>query len=200
MANEWRKQECRDVGYPPSSSLKSWLRAYREFSANAADVVAVAVAVSLPLSTTATIIFIIWWLLALLPTIDLGDLRRVILTLPGGLPVALVMLAAVGMLWADVGWSERVAGLRPLLKLLVIPLLLVQFRRSERGLWIVYGLVAGCTLLLVASFVEIFLAIAFIPGKPPGIVVKDYISQSGFFVVCIFLLLEKVEQDFRSRN
>lgn len=112
----------------------------------------------------------------------------------------LVVLAALGVLWADVSWAERAAGLRPLLKLLVIPLLFAHFRRSDRGLRVVYGLLAGCVVLMLASFAEIILASGLVPGKPTGIVVKDYISQSGFFVISIFLLLEFVEQSWRARN
>jgi O-antigen ligase len=45
-----------------------------------------------------------------------------------------------------------------------------------------------------------FFATALIPGKVPGIVVKDYISQSGFFVICCFLLLELAEQAWISKR
>jgi hypothetical protein len=46
----------------------------------------------------------------------------------GGLPVLLWVLAAAGMLWADVTWSERLTGLGRFHRLLIIPLLLAQFR------------------------------------------------------------------------
>lgn len=173
---------------------------YRENSSRAADIIAVALAFSLPLSTSAVAVLVVLWLLALVPTLDLRELRRQLATLPGGLPVALVLLAAAGMLWADVGWSDRLAGMRPLLKLLAIPLLFVQFRRSERGLWVVYGLLAGCVLLVAISFGEIAFSTSLNPAKPRGVVVKDYISQSGFFVISIFLLLELAEQDFRAKR
>ena len=54
------------------------------------------------------------------------------MTWVGGLPV-LLGLAALGMLWADVSWSERIIGLDAFHKLLAIPLLLAQFRRSDRA-------------------------------------------------------------------
>lgn len=155
-----------------------------------ADHLAVAVAFSLPLSTSATSILTILWLCAVLPTLSVHDVGRQVTRLEGALPALLVMLAVIGMLWADMAWSERFAGLRPFLKLAAIPLLLAQFERSDRGWIVVCGLMAGCVLVLTASFISILLDRSLISGKLPGIVAKDYISQSGFFVLSAFLLLE----------
>ena len=47
------------------------------------------------------------------------------------------------MLWADVSWSERIAGLSGFHKLLVIPLLLAQFRRSPHANWVILGFLAS---------------------------------------------------------
>src|SRR5512140_2191611 len=101
--------------------------------ARLADWLAVAVAVSLPWSTSATAILIVLWLLALVPTLDMADMRRELLSAAGGLPVLLWALAAIGMLWADVVWRERFEGFGGFHKLLLIPLLLAQFRRSDQG-------------------------------------------------------------------
>ena len=108
-------------------------RLARDRFARLADGLAVAVAVSLPWSTSATSILVGLWLLALLPTLDLASLRRAVAHPAGGLPVALVVLAAIGILWADVPFDERFGALRGPHKLLVIPLLLLQFRRSDQG-------------------------------------------------------------------
>ena len=105
-----------------------------------ADGLAVAVAVSLPWSTSATSILIVLWLIAVLPTLDVASVRREGMTPAGGLPVLLWALGALGMLWADASWGDRLHGLGSFHKLLVIPLLLAQFRRSERGNWVVIGL------------------------------------------------------------
>ena len=86
-----------------------------------ADWLAVAVVVSLPWSTSASIILIVLWLLAVLPTLAVADMRRELLTAAGGLPVLLWLLAAVGMLWADVPWAERIDGLGGFHRLLAIP-------------------------------------------------------------------------------
>ena len=60
--------------------------------AKIADGLAVAVAVSLPWSTSATSILLVVWLIALIPTLEWSDLRRELLTAVGGLPVLLFLL------------------------------------------------------------------------------------------------------------
>src|SRR5580704_19636136 len=97
----------------------------------AADWLAVAVVVSLPWSTSTSVVLIVLWLVAVLPTLAVADMRRELLTATGGLPVLLWLLAAVGMLWADVPWAGRIDGLGGFHRLLAIPLLLAQFRRSQ---------------------------------------------------------------------
>ena len=94
-----------------------------------ADILAVAIAVSLPWSTSATAILVGLWFFTLVPVLRWDELRREILTPAGGLPVLLVLLGVAGMLWADVTLLERWKGLDSFLKLLAIPLLLVQFRQ-----------------------------------------------------------------------
>jgi hypothetical protein len=76
-----------------------------------ADWAAVGAAVSLPWSTSVTSILLVVWLLTLLPTLNVAMVRREVETAAGGLPVLLWLLAAVGMLWADVSWAERIQGL-----------------------------------------------------------------------------------------
>jgi len=79
----------------------------------------------------------------------------------------------------------------------MIPLLLAQFRRSEYGIWVLYGFFASKVVLLLTSW---FLAIA--PGlswrgrtcQPDalnvgcqfGIAVGDYVGQSTLFTICAF--------------
>src|SRR6058998_925676 len=99
----------------------------RERLRHAADLIAVAVAVSLPWSTSATTILIALWFLALLPTLDGTALRRGLLLPAGGLAVALVVLACVGTLWSEGPLAERWGGVRVYVRLLAIPLLLIQF-------------------------------------------------------------------------
>src|SRR5258707_8199593 len=56
---------------PPRSTLFPYTTLFRS-----ADWLAVAVVVALPWSTTATEIFIVLWLLALLPTLNVAFIRR----------------------------------------------------------------------------------------------------------------------------
>jgi O-antigen ligase len=158
-----------------------------------ADWLAVAVAVSLPWSTSATAILVVVWLLALVPTLDVAALGREIRSPAGGLPVALWAFAALGMLWADAAFAERVAGLGGFHKLLIIPLLLAQFRRSERGALVLYGFLISCLVLLVASWSlhAIFHATQYnpFPYRMPGLPARDYIAQSAEFLICAFALL-----------
>ena len=144
-----------------------------------ADGLATAVAVSLPWSTSATSILIALWLIALVPTLDASSVRREVLSAAGGLPLLLWALGALGMLWADVSWSDRIAGLSGFHKLLFIPLLLAQFRRSGHAKWAILGFLASSVLLLVVSW-----ALVLTPGIPwrwrghksLGVPVKDYFT------------------------
>jgi O-antigen ligase len=165
----------------------------------AADGLVIAVAVSLPWSTSATAILIVLWLVALVPTLDIASLRREILSPAGGLPVLLWTLGAVGMLWADVSWSERIAGLSGFHKLLLIPLLLAQCRRSAQAKWAILGFLASSVVLLAVSW-----ALVLTPGLPwrgrePGVPVKNYILQSGIFAICAFGLIGQAAELWRMR-
>jgi O-antigen ligase len=169
-----------------------------------ADGLAVAVAASLPWSVSATSILLVLWLLALIPTLEFSALKRTLMQPAGGLPVALVLLAVVGTAWADVSWGERLHDLGAFPKLAVIPLLIVQFRRSDWGQWVLVGFLVSSTLLLALSW-------AFVLGGPldpsplwtakqPGIPVKDYISQSGNFTLCAFALIDQALARWRDRR
>jgi O-antigen ligase len=156
-----------------------------------ADGLAVAVAVSLPWSTSATGILLVLWLIALIPTLIWDDLRRELLTAAGGLPVVLFLLGAIGTLWADVTWHERWGGLDGFVRLLVIPLLIVQFRRSDGGNRVFVGFLVSCVALLIASFiVKLWPGIHPRPLGNEGVAVKSYIVQSLEFTMCAAVLLD----------
>src|SRR6516165_10110649 len=153
------------------------------------DWLAVGFAVSLPWSTSATGILVALWILAAVPTLDMSA-RRDISEPAAYFPVLLWLLAAIGMLWADVSFADRLGGLSKFHRLLVIPLLLIHFRRSERGIWVIYGFLAASVALLLASW-----GLAEIPGLPwrginnVGVPTKDYIFQAMNFLICAFALL-----------
>jgi O-antigen ligase len=153
-----------------------------------ADWLAVGVAVSLPWSTSATSILIAAWLVAGLLCLDVAALRRELATAAGGLPVLLWALAAIGTLWADVSWSDRLGGLGGFHRLLLIPVLLAQFRRSEHGIRVLCGFFISVLGVLLLSW-----SFALIPGlawrgHDFGTPVKDYIFQSEEFLIVAFAL------------
>jgi O-antigen ligase len=158
-----------------------------------ADILAMAVVVSLPWSTSLTAILIGLWLLSALPFLIPSRLRkslsdlRILLTAPAGaFPVLLCLIAALGMLWADVSWLQRIRSLEDFLKLLVIPPLLAQFSRSAHAQYVLAGFLCSCAALLILSWVFMLWPAVAWHARSPGVPVKDYIAQSGEFVLCAF--------------
>ena len=115
----------------------------------------------------------------------------------GGLPVVLWALATLGLFWADVSWSERLGGYTPIPPLAgdshlagAVPPLRARHARSIRFLCIGYSRAA---VLLPAG------AIPSLPWHTGeyGVPVKDYILQSGNFLICAFVLLQLAIDDSR---
>jgi hypothetical protein len=152
---------------------------------NAADVLAAVVAATIPWSTSVSTIAIVLWLIVLLPTVRPEELREVMRRPAAFVPVALVAFAAIGMLWADVSWKQRLDGFEPFARFLILPLLFVQYRNSERWRWTFGSFLVSCALLMAVSFAGIAIGEKF-PWrfKSYGVPVRDYISQSGEFILC----------------
>jgi O-antigen ligase len=182
-----------------SAALRARIRDVKTF-AWAADWLAVAVAVSLPWSTSATSILVALWLIAVLPTLNVAALKRELATAAGGLPVALCALATLGLLWADISWSEGIGGYTPFLRLLLIPVLLAQFRRSEHGMRVIVGFFVSVTAVLLVSWL-----MAAFPGllwrtNQLGVPAKDYILQSEEFLMCALVLFAIAFDQARERR
>jgi O-antigen ligase len=156
------------------------------------DYLAIAVAISLPWSTSAAAILMTVWLLAFLPTLDLSALRREVATPAGGIPLLLVAWAALGIFWSDSTWAESFAGLRQFHKLLFIPVLLAYFRYSRSGMQVMVGFFVSCIALLALSWVTaLWPEIQTWRSEAPGIPVKKHITQSAVFAIsamCLFYL------------
>ncbi|MBI1202242.1 MAG: ligase [Rhodopseudomonas sp.] len=169
-------------------------------SSRLADGLAVALAMSVPWSTSATSICSVLWLLAILPGLDLTRLRRVVLSPAGGIPLVLIALGLAGTLWADVAWPERFNGVSAYIKLLYIPLLLYQIERSDRAPQILIGFLVSCTILLATSWALLIWPEIPFPGRSStvGIPVKDYISQSAMFTICVFVMLQFAHDAWRN--
>ena len=117
------------------------------------DWLAVAVAVSLPWSTSVTAILVA----ALDPrgAADLGRRRRCGASSRTRPPICRCCCGCwrrSACCGPHVSWHDRIGGLGKFHRLLVIPLLLIHFRRSERGIWVIYGFFAASLALLLASW------------------------------------------------
>ena len=154
-----------------------------------ADWLAVGVALALPWSTSLAAILIVAWLVAVLPTLDMAAVKRELMTPAGGLPVLLWCLGLIGMLWADVDWVARYQGFDSFNRLLIIPLLLAQFRRSENGIRVICGFLVSETAVLIVSYILILTPGLTWRGNVGGVPVHDDIYQGSAFLVCAFGVL-----------
>jgi O-antigen ligase len=146
------------------------------------DVLSVLLAVSLPWSTSVSAIVSVLWLVVFVATLERDD-YDILFTPAGGLPVLLVLLGIAGMAWADVSLVERWKGLDSFLKLLFIPMLLLHFRRSGRGMYVFAGYALSCAALLLVSYAVTVLQVKF--TQDPGVPVKNAATQSGEFATCM---------------
>lgn len=155
-----------------------------------ADLFAILTVASLPWSTSLAAIFNAAFLLCMVPFLDFKEFLQSLTRPICAAPIALFVLALVGTLWSDAAWGVRLYAVGPTVKLLVLPVLLYHFERSQRGNWIFIAFLVSCALLSVMSWL-----VAFYPNltlKPNqlerGIFVKNYIDQSQEFTLCAVAL------------
>jgi O-antigen ligase len=168
-----------------------------------ADWFAIAVVMAIPWSTSAAYILIGAWLVALLPTIEPDEWREILRHPAAIFPVALIALAAAGMLWAaDVRWGTRFEGFGSFAKLMTIPLLFIQFRNSPRARFVFAGFLFSCSMLLLASWTMVVTGMKPFTGGSTsyGVPVRDYIVQSQEFILCAFGLMYVVFLRARARQ
>jgi O-antigen ligase len=155
----------------------------------AVDVMLVLTAAALPWSTSATAILVLLWLALLIPTIEAAPFVRCLAHPACILPLALFALAVLGLLWSEAPWADRLHGLNPVSKLLLVPFLLYRFRHSQRGHWVFISFVASCALLMALSWIVLFdPALKVTRTLSDGVPVKNYIDQSQEFALCAFAL------------
>ncbi|HKO73178.1 MAG TPA: O-antigen ligase family protein [Bradyrhizobium sp.] len=153
------------------------------------DVFAILVAASLPWSTTLVAVFAIAFLVSIVPYLDTKALLQSLRRLICALPIALFVLAVLGMLWSDASWRERLHAVGPAAKLLMIPLLLYHFERSARALKVLMGFLASCVVLMLLSWIVTFEPhLALKSDAAYGVPVKNYIDQSQEFALCAVVL------------
>jgi O-antigen ligase len=154
------------------------------------------IALLLPWTTTGLIFALIPWLIAF-AFLDLREFPRSLLRAICLLPIALVLLAAIGTLWSDAPWPDRIHAIGPAAKLLVIPLLIYQFERWPFGGWVFSAFLVSCTALMLYSFavaVDPALSLKLYLSRGPykvesGIAVRNYIDQSQEFALCAIALV-----------
>jgi O-antigen ligase len=162
-----------------------------------ADWLVVAIAVSLPWSTSVSAILIVLWLIAVVPCLGFASIWHEVKTPAGGLPMLLWAFAALAMLWADVSWSERLDGLRGFHKLIFIPVLLAQVRRSDRAKWAILGFFISSLVLLALSWMTPYPGFLGRDKADVGVPVKDYVIQSEIFTMCAFGLVGQAAEWWR---
>jgi O-antigen ligase len=166
-----------------------------------ADVFAVLIALALPWSTSLVAIFAVAWIIVAAPTFELASFARSLKHPACALPIALFALAALGTLWSDAPWGARIYAISPTAKLLVLPLLLTHFGRSQRGVWVFVAFLASCAALMLLSW-----AVAFDPhlalkrDAEFGVPVKNYIDQSQEFGLCAVALAYPVIRLLQERK
>jgi len=168
-----------------------------------ADWLAIAVACAIPWSTSVAYILIGAWAFVLIPTVDRDDWRDVLKHPAAWLPIALIALAASGMLWATgVEWDNRLEGFASFGKLVSIPLLFVQFRNSTRAHWVLLAFLVSCSLVLLLSWIMVFTGMKPITrgATSYGVPVRDYIVQSQEFILCAVGLIYLVYLRLRERR
>lgn len=165
------------------------------------DILAVLLAASLPWSTSGVGILVMLWLVAVAAALEPGPFLRSLRRPICSLPIALVLLAALGTLWSDASWTARLHAVGPATKLLVLPFLFYHFTRSPRGMWPLVAFLVSCTVLMVVSWIVAFDPNLTLkrPDEPAGhgIFVKNYIAQSQEFLLCAVVLIFPIITLFR---
>ena len=184
---------------PDSATLPAWRDP--QAWAKTADITAVLIALSLPWSTSLVGIFVVVWVIAVLPTLDpkafLASLKRPICILP----IVLFALTLVGTLWSDAAWGARFYAVSPAAKLLTLPLLFYHYQRSSRGMWVFTAFLISCSLLMAFSWiVALHPQFALKADAEYGVPVKNYIDQSQEFALCAVALAYPIVSLLRAKK
>jgi O-antigen ligase len=172
------------------------------------DLVTVLIAILLPWSTTGVVIAAVLWVVALVPTLEVGGFLRSLKRPICLLPIAMFALALVGTLWSEAPWGERLYAVGPTVKLLMLPLLFYHCERSPRGVWVFTAFLASCMLLMAASWITDFnpdLSLKGYLSRGPylpvnGIFVKNYIDQGQEFTLCAVALAYPIVALLRAKR
>jgi O-antigen ligase len=192
-----------DFDPEPEPSLRERCRDLCRSAAYArtTDALIALAAASLPWSTSAPAIFMVLWLVAVIPTIDWEQFVLDLATPACALALALVGLALVGMLWSEASWAERLHGIKPVGKFLALPFLIAYFQRSQRGPWVFAAFLISCTLMMILSWIVLALPqLKLAHTASAGVPVKNYLDQSQEFALCAFALALPALTALRARQ
>jgi O-antigen ligase len=166
-----------------------------------ADIFAILIALSLPWSTSLVAIFVTAFLVSIAPFLDVKAFLRLLKRPICALPIALFVLAALGTLWSNAPWGERLYAVGPSAKLLMLPVLFYHFERSARGVQVFTAFLVSCALLMVMSWIVAFYpGLALKSGAEYGVPVKNYIDQSQEFALCALVLAYPVITLLRAKR
>jgi hypothetical protein len=122
VSRDWDKGDLSERGMdrkmteaeqrPAVSGLALVLSAWHDPAARIlnVDLVTVLIAFLLPWSTTGVVIAAALWVIALVPTLDMGALLRSLKRPVSALPIAIFALALAGTLWSDASWANVFTG------------------------------------------------------------------------------------------
>ncbi|UGA46562.1 O-antigen ligase family protein [Bradyrhizobium quebecense] len=192
-----------DVTIEPVPRWRDRVRVWSGSAAyvRATDALIALAAASLPWSTTALAVFMLLWLIAVIPIIDWEQFILDLAQPAFALPIALVALALMGLAWSETSWAERLQGIKPLSKLLLLPFLLSYFQRSQRRLWVFAAFLVSCTLLMFLSWIVLALPqLKLAHTASGGVPVKNYLDQSQEFTLCAFSLALPALTAMRARQ
>ena len=125
----------------------------RNLISDAVDGLVFGAAFALPWSTSAASVFIVLAILLLPFSTGVRPVISKLRSAAGGTPVAFVAFAAAGIAWSTASWAENLGAWDSYGKLLLVPLLLVQYQSSPYGARILAGFLISCGVLLLFAWV-----------------------------------------------
>ena len=165
-----------------------------------ADYCAIAVAITLPWSTSGAAISIAAWLVFALASLDWRNAQRELLSPRSLFPVLLFALCVLATLWSEASGPERLRAVQTYVRFLALPVLFLHFGVSQRALHVLVAYLASNVVLLAASYGSFFFP-KLVPAKGGiGVPIKSYIAQSFEFIICALGLTAAAFGDWKSRN
>lgn len=177
-------ESSRTLNPGVQSGASRWIEASRW----SAVVGACTVMVSPPLANAAIVVMLVCFF----ASGEATDRLRQAMTQPLAIGAALVVaVVALGMLWSDVPWNERLRAFWTWRKLWIVPVVLALFGPARWKQRIVVAYLAVCAAAVLVSF-----AVVAVTGRLPtqvtdlaGSLLRNHSSQSMAFATAAFLAL-----------